>query len=228
VSQCEGQNDTDAIRRLFLQGTRYVLWLIVPVQLGMWTLGKPFLSLWLGAGYAERCYPTLVILSAPLALTLSQSISGRILYGIGKLRSFSRMLLIEAMCNLGLSLLLVGDYGIEGVAIGTAIPNLILNAALAVYTCSTLQVGLGAYVKRGILAPCALGAIPVMVWMGWDRLFAIHSWPAFIGAGAAGTLCYAVVALLVEPGAWRLREFAVRKLANVGHTPLWRQPVDSY
>ncbi len=64
-----------AIRGVYVTGTRLVLWLMVPVQVGILLLGKPFFRLWIGGGHADRCYPVLVILSVPLALALSQSIA---------------------------------------------------------------------------------------------------------------------------------------------------------
>src|SRR5436309_2806546 len=83
VSALEARGDSATIRRVLIDSTRYVLWLILPVQLGLLLLGRPFLLLWMGPEYAELSYPTLAILALPLSLALSQSVSARILYGTG-------------------------------------------------------------------------------------------------------------------------------------------------
>src|SRR5262249_4763459 len=106
VSTLEAQGDHAAIRRMLVNGSRYVLWTVLPIQAGLMLLGKPFLALWLDTPdtkYSLESYPVLVILAIPLALALSQSITGRILYGIGKLHWYARFAILEALANLLLS-----------------------------------------------------------------------------------------------------------------------------
>ena len=87
---------------MFLRGTRWVLYLILPVHLGLIVFGRPFLTIWLGdPDYADRCYPALVILSSTLTLVVAQSVASRVLYGTGRLKSFARMALVEAGLNVG-------------------------------------------------------------------------------------------------------------------------------
>src|SRR5947208_720090 len=65
ISSLEAAGDTAAIRRVFLRGTRWVLYLILPVHLGLVVFGRPFLAKWLGGPeYADKCYPALVVLSS--------------------------------------------------------------------------------------------------------------------------------------------------------------------
>ncbi len=159
VSAFDATNDYEAIDRLMIKGSRFVLYLAVPMQLGFWLLGMPFLSLWLGDDLAVKSYPTLIILSVPLVLAISQSISSRILYGIGQLRWYATATVIEALANLILSLLWVQPYGIEGVAWGTALPNVVFNVTLLVYVCRKLKMPLSVFLSRAavlplVLAPC--------------------------------------------------------------------------
>src|SRR5439155_5978273 len=107
ISRWETRGDMDAIRRVFLTGTRVNLYLILPVQLGFWLLGKPFLALWLGPEIAAETYPVLAVLSIPLALALAQAVAGRVLYGIERIQGFAIVTVVEAVANLLLSLALV-------------------------------------------------------------------------------------------------------------------------
>ena len=206
------QGDGAAIRAVFLNSTRYVLWLILPVQLGLLFLGRSFLGLWLGPEYAVKSYPTLVILAVPLSLALSQSVPVRILYGTGRLRHYAYGTIAEAVANLLLSVLLVRQFGIEGVALGTAIPNVIFNVVVGVCVCRWLGVGLGEYLRRSFLAPGAAALVPAAVWLAAVRWAEPDTWLSFLATGAAGVAVYFVLAAHLEFG---LRAVAQRLSAAV-------------
>ncbi len=200
VSTWEARRDDGAIRRVLLDGTRWVLWVILPIQAGLIVLGRPFLALWMGPEYVGLSFPTLVILAVPLGLTMSQSISGRILYGIGRLRWFARAVLAEAVANLLLSVALARPLGIEGVALGTAVPNAIANVAIALYICRTLDVRPGVYLRRSFLAPALAAAGLAMFWLIAVAWAAPATWAALVMTGSAGLAVYLPAAVLLEFG----------------------------
>jgi O-antigen/teichoic acid export membrane protein len=200
VSALQARGDSAGIRTVLIDSTRYVLWLILPVQLGLVLLGQPFLRLWMGEEYAALSYPTLVILALPLSLALSQSVGIRILYGIGRLRWFARAVIVEAVANLVLSVLLVRSYGIEGVALGTALPNTLLNCAVGLYVCRKLGVGLGTYLRRSFLAPCAAAVLPASIWLAASYWVVPDTWLSLLATVAAGLTGYALLAATAELG----------------------------
>lgn len=224
ISTLEARGDHAAIRSILINGTRYVLWTILPVQAGLILLGKPFLTLWLGARLAEESYPVLVILALPLALTLSQSITGRILYGIGKLRWYARLAILEAAANLLLSVALVRQHGIEGVAWGTTIPNLLANGILAVYVCRVLQVNVLTYLRHAFLTPLAVTGLLALGWLAAMHGATPRTWAEFMLTAAAGAAGYAIVAALAEWGPRTLLFHAKVAAASVGLTPLGTAP----
>jgi O-antigen/teichoic acid export membrane protein len=199
VSTLEARGDLRAIRRMLLKSSRYVLWCILPVQFGLLILGKPFLAVWLrSTEYAARSYPTLVILALPLGLALAQSISGRILYGMGRLRWFARLVLAEAVVNLALSVWLVRWLGIEGVAWGTTVPNLIANMVTAAYVCRLLRVNVLTYLRRSFFAPLAAASLLAAGWLWADRAFDLQSWSALMVTGLGGLAGYLLLMLGIE------------------------------
>jgi O-antigen/teichoic acid export membrane protein len=201
VSTLEARGDLPAIRGMLLNSTRYVLWLILPIQLGLMILGKPFLANWLGSSrYADLISPTLWILALPLALAMSQSVTGRILYGMGRLRWFARIMMAEAIVNLLLSVLLVGPLGIEGVAWGTTIPELVTHVALAVYVCRVLDVRVRTYVRRAFLAPALMAGLLALGWAAAAQAIDLDHWAALLATGTIGLGLYLLVACLVEFG----------------------------
>jgi O-antigen/teichoic acid export membrane protein len=200
VSALDARGDHAGIRAVLVNSTRYVLWLILPIQLGLLLLGKSFLTLWMGADYATLSGPTLLLLALPLPLALSQSVSARVLYGIGRLRWFARAVMAEAAANLMLSVLLVRWYGIEGVALGTVLPNVVVNVIMVVYVCRTLGVPLGEYLQQAWVRPCAVAVLLALAWLAARGWVATVSWTAFVGTLAPGVAAYMALALLVEFG----------------------------
>lgn len=131
ISTLEVKGDFAAIRGVLITGSRCVVWFILPFQLGFMFFGYTFLSMWMDDQIAVAAFIPLLALSSTLTLATSQFVSARLLYGMGRLGWFARATIAEALANLVLSLLLVHKFGIVGVAIGTAIPNLLFNLCLS-------------------------------------------------------------------------------------------------
>jgi O-antigen/teichoic acid export membrane protein len=200
VSALEARQQFDAIRQVVLDSTRWVMYAIVPVQLGLHLLGKSFLALWVGPHHAEEAYPVLAILALPMAVALSQSVTIRVLYGLGKLRWLARVSLAQAAANLLLSILLAPHLGIEGVALGTTIPNLAFVAAVAWYVCRALSLNLADYLRRAFGKPIVLAPLPAAVWAACAASDAVTDWLSFLAVGLAGTMVYALAVLGWEFG----------------------------
>jgi O-antigen/teichoic acid export membrane protein len=198
VSEREARGDLDGVRRVLLDGTRWVLYIVLPIHLGLLFFGRPFLARWVGGPqYAEWCYPATAILSATLTIGVAQSVAARILYGLGTLRLFARLALVEAGLNLGLSLALVGPMGLEGVALAVAVPNVLFCLFVIGYACHKLEVDIGRYLAAAWLRPLCAALVPAAVW--WAVTPADAAWLA-IGTGiGVGLVPYVLV---VGVGEW--------------------------
>jgi O-antigen/teichoic acid export membrane protein len=197
VSSLEAGGDDAVIRRIFVRGTRLVLYLILPVHLGLIVFGRPFLTVWLGdASYAEHCYPALVILSATLSLVVAQSVAARILYGVGRLKWFARMALGEAAANVLLSVLLCPQFGVVGVAIGVAVPNLVMCVWVIAHTARGLGVRIGRFLAEAWARPLIAAMMPLAVWLfvGWP----VTGWGSLFAVIMAGLVPYAAMVLASE------------------------------
>jgi O-antigen/teichoic acid export membrane protein len=213
VSVLEAKGDLSGIRQILFNGTRYVLWLVVPVQLGLIILGHAFLSLWMWREpeIAAQGYPVLWILAVPLSLSLAQAVAARILYGVGQLRWFSRAAMAEAVANLALSITLAPSYGIVGVAVGTAIPNIIGSIALVVYVCRYLDANVLSYLRYAFVPPM-LAAVPLaLAWAATTQAIDVDRWYKLILIGLTGLAAYLFIGALVEWGPRRLASILSRR-----------------
>src|SRR5207248_904967 len=114
VSALDARGEHGTVRGYFLRGSRFALYLVLPIQIGLFIYGRSFLWLWLGPAYASASGPTMEILAATLSLTVAQSVASRVLYGIGRIRLFSRMALVEGVVNVLISVALVVPLGFDG------------------------------------------------------------------------------------------------------------------
>jgi O-antigen/teichoic acid export membrane protein len=196
VSEREATGDLDGVRRVLLDGTRWVLYIVLPIHLGLLAFGRPFFARWVGPPYAEWCFPAMAMLSATLTIGVAQSVAARILYGMGRLKLFARLALVEAVVNLGLSLALVGPFGLVGVAVAVAAPNVAFCLFVIAYACRTLNVSAKIYLFTSWLKPLCAACVPAVAW----RLLAPAepTWASIALGVVAGLGPYACVVLWTE------------------------------
>jgi len=113
--------------------------------------------------------------------------------GLGKPVLPSLTFLGAGVLNLALSLVLARPLGLAGVALGTAIPNVLFAAVVLTLACRELGIGLFEYV-RYVVPRTVLGALPVLVALLWFKLgLAVQS---LIGLVIAGTTVCVLFALM--------------------------------
>jgi O-antigen/teichoic acid export membrane protein len=122
ASESEATGNADRLRKIYIAGNRACAFVTFPVTAILLILGKDVIRIWVGARYVPHSYPVLVAMMIPFALAMMQGASARILYGLGKHKTFAVVTLIEGVANLILSIALVPSLGIVGDALGTAIP----------------------------------------------------------------------------------------------------------
>jgi len=164
-SQYEASGNYDSIRDKFIFTTKISGYLSIMVGGTLIIFGKAFIQRWVGIEYTNA-YPILLILVIPIILALMQSPSIQLLYGISKHRFFAISNSVEGVANLVLSLILVRKYGLIGVALGTAIPMVIIKLFVQpVYTCRVIKLSIKKYYLE-VLGPAILnsGVILILLW----------------------------------------------------------------
>ena len=126
ASELDARNELSRIQQLLTYGTKYSLLFILPVAFTLLFLGREFISIWMGSGYARTSGDVLIILTISQVIAMSQFSSGSILYGLNKHNYLAFFLFFEAIAKLVLSIALIGKHGIIGVALGTAIPEIVV------------------------------------------------------------------------------------------------------
>jgi len=129
ASQMAAENNVDGVRRLYLKGIRYASYFSFFAAVGVIIYARPFVDLWLVPQFAASA-EVMRILAIGTAVFIPQIVGNAILFGIDRHRYLLRVVIIEAVLKLGLSLMLIGRYGMLGMAWAATIPQALLYATL--------------------------------------------------------------------------------------------------
>lgn len=100
----------------------------------LFVYGDEFINLWVGKGYQEA-YLVLLILLTGKIVEFTNSNSCTMLYVAKKHNFLAKCDMLEACANVALTIYLIKDYGLIGIAIGTTVPQLIMRLfAVPLYT----------------------------------------------------------------------------------------------
>lgn len=194
------QGDRAGTKRLFLLGVRVSCLMALPLAACMFSFGRDFLKLWVGAAYVtgsvfQRSDVVLMVLLAAQLTRWPQSISWQLLYATGKYRVLVYLNMAEAVLNLGLSLALAKPLGLIGVALGTLIPMAASNlVAVPAHVLKRFEIPLREYIVQGIGRP-AIVAVALYGFAQWMVLvWPPASWKALLIEGG--------LALTVEAALW--------------------------
>jgi O-antigen/teichoic acid export membrane protein len=99
---------------------KYAFLTLTVLAVGLFGLAEEFLTLYFGPDYAESAYPLRILLAGTFFFGLSR-ILVPVLQGTGRLK-YTESVTVLALCvNVGLNVVLIPRYGIEGAAIATAV-----------------------------------------------------------------------------------------------------------
>lgn len=192
-SQSDAAGDSNRLRQIFVVGNRACAFTIFPITTIFVILGKSLIEVWLGKKYVAQGYPVLMILIFPYTVMLMQHASPRILLGVSKHGKLAAMTMLEGIANLVLSVLLVRPLGIEGDALGTAIPMLGTYMIFMPWLlCSRLGVRLSIYIRQAYLLPFLLCMPLAAVLLLMQRWMVPHSYRQLFPQLVIGGVVYGI------------------------------------
>jgi len=136
-----GRSNLSETQWLMIKSIRFFMLLAIPLFVGFMTLGKEFISLWMGPEY-DQSATILFILALAQFATTSSSPCTITLMGLNRIKFLAAMSILNGILNLSLSVLFVVAFnlGITGVALGTLIPMILINGiGVPIYACHALE-----------------------------------------------------------------------------------------
>ncbi len=174
ASTFEAEGSHDNLRRLLIHGTRAALVVSLPIEMALFFRGHTFIHLWMGGQYAQPSGTVMQILLLSVVFSSANTTSAGIAYGMEKHKRIAFWAMGEAAANLTLSIILVRQIGIYGVAWGSAIPSVIIEMILwPAYVSKLVAIPVRTYLWETWFRT-ALGVIP----FGLACALAERFWPA--------------------------------------------------
>jgi O-antigen/teichoic acid export membrane protein len=213
ASRLRAAGDLDRLRELLVRGSRYVAGLVTPLVITLMVLAAPILDVWLGPRFRVAA-PAMTILLSYWLLAPALGFVTAALVGVGRSRQYARLIWLAAAGNLILSVALTPPLGLEGVAIGTALPLALVFPALLRNALAPAQLGVGELARRAWAPAYALGVALVLGLVAARAGFALDSLFSVVLVSVAGLflywLAYAVLFLTPEERALLRRLPAAR------------------
>ena len=165
-SEMDARNEKTEARKLLFSASRYALAVILPILVGICILGPDFLRYWIGSEYAEQGRLILYIMSAAYLLQWLCPFRNRFLTGLGILDLQARLGVIGVVFNLIISIVLVRYLGKEGVALGTFLPELMIQPYLLWFTCKMAGGTMTNYITS-VFVPLLIPFCFFVLWLYW-------------------------------------------------------------
>lgn len=180
-----GTGDLAGLRRSLLFSTRISVAASAFIGGFLVTLGGPVIELWVGPSYRSAALP-LVILIVGLFVEVAQTPSTNLLFALNRQSFLARLGIVEALANLVLSLALARLLGLTGVALGTALPLVLLRLTLQpAYVCRQVDVPLAAYARAVLRAALPAVLLHGVLWLVLAPLGADRPLSAVVAGGSA-------------------------------------------
>jgi O-antigen/teichoic acid export membrane protein len=194
ATRLQTQGKTAELRAIFLKWSKIALSLTLGAGLFLIVLGPRFIAWWVDPSFEQPAGQVLQILMISYLVFLPmRGVALPMLMGLGKAGLPTIGFLVAGVLNLGLSILLVRPLGLAGVALGTAIPNVLFAVMIFLHACRELEVSVLGFV-RYVIPRAVLGAVPVLALLLWFKVgLEVRSLVELVVAGVAMALLFGVM-----------------------------------
>ncbi len=187
ASDLDARSEPAKIRKLLVQCAGFAFLLTCGFFIGAGFFGGKLIETWIGDGFANS-HLLLVILLASQLIAIPAGVLRSVLFGMGHARLPAILHTIEAVANLGLTLILIKPFGLLGVALGTVIPLVVVELGLLVpYGLQLIKVRALPFLRQTV-TPQLLPLMALFVYSAGIAHLDLPSttWPEMIGVTAGG------------------------------------------
>ena len=165
AARLRASGDAAGLRGVFLQWSKVSMSLALLVGTFLLFMGPEFLGFWINDEFQREGGPSLQILIASFLFFLPmRGAAVPVLMAVGDVRVPALAFIAMGVLNVGASIVLVGEFGIIGAAIGTAVPNALFAAVVFQFACREAEASRLHYLKYVVLKPL-IGLVPVVAWL---------------------------------------------------------------
>ncbi len=194
ATKLQAQDQHGELRKLFFKWSKITLSLTLLGSFFLIVFGPELIRSWIGLSFEKPAGIVLrVLMLSGLVFLPVRGVALPILMGIGKPGKATIAFLGAGILNLVLSVILARPLGLLGVAVGTAIPNVLFGAVLLIICAKELNFKIREYMSQVVKLPL-IGAIPLIAVLVWcDRGIHLKGFAGIALAGLISTVVFALV-----------------------------------
>jgi O-antigen/teichoic acid export membrane protein len=184
--------DHHRLRQILLQGTRLSLATVVPIVVCLIMLADPLVRSWTNDDMAAAA-PILQLLAVAVAIRVGNATGNTLLKGSGRHKLVAFTNLGAGVVNVGLSIALVHEYGLMGVAVGTLIP-IAVAAIFILNPAACRRVGLAqTRLAMHSIVPALWPALVMAAFLAWTRDISSGTFLAVAAQAAVASVLYTLL-----------------------------------
>lgn len=189
---------TTELAPALLKWSKISFLLVLFVGLFLLILGPQFLGVWVGPEFRGPAGQVLqVLMLSFLAFMPVRGVALPVLMGLGQPVRPAVALVVMGVVNVIVSVALVKPLGLLGVALGTAIPNVVFSLFVASLACRELGLGSFAFARYVLLRPLVAALPAALALVAYGRFVEVDTWPELIVGGALLAVAYGAGVLLL-------------------------------
>jgi O-antigen/teichoic acid export membrane protein len=183
---------SERLQDLLVRGTKYSNAITLLIAVPAAVFAEPVLNAWAGRDVAAEAIVAQVLLVS-LLVNNNHLVAYALLTGMGRIGAYLRYHVIWAIANVVLSILLVPHIGLVGVALGTALPVLVLEPLYLKVAIAEVGVDARHFLVTAVVRPLVTATAAVI-----PLLLSVWLLPGVTLPGAlAISMCYAVVFAII-------------------------------
>jgi O-antigen/teichoic acid export membrane protein len=212
------RGDRSGLKRLYHDGSRLMLLVMISVVLvaGLWA--EDFYRLWIGEKYLGGApFQSVAVLFQILLISVftdnSSSIASQILIGAGRVRTVATALICGSILNVTMSLILIRHYGLAGVALATVTASVVIDLiAMPLLLQRVLGLSAMSFLRRSCVRPLGVAALETVFLLCLRLAGRPSYWPQLVSVGVLAGLGCAVIVLSVGVTAEERQRFLIQPL----------------
>lgn len=158
-SELESRDDRDTLRAIYLDYSRYIFTIMLPLPALLFVYGPDFIRLWIGPEFAVEGRVALYLLTGCVLLESFQPLMWRFFLGVGSLNIIVAVSAIVSALTIVGSILLVRIFGIDGVALSLFIGAIVSQTMYLVHAARYLQIPVPTLLAQVNLRPLIAGFV---------------------------------------------------------------------
>ena len=217
------QNDLTTLKRLYHDGTRLMMLIMVSAVLIAGFFAEDFYRLWIGEQYlsGEPYTSVAVLLQVLLVSTFTSftaNIGIQILKGTGRIQLIAIALICGSVLSIFFSILLIRHYGLMGIAISVVIASAIIDLIVApVLVQRVLGFSAVEWMRMACSRPLMVALVDAVLLYFIQRYLPVNSWWDLIFVGAVSGLVCTLVAFIIGVTSEERVRFVFKPLRTVSY-----------